>query len=155
MQGDGNEELGDVEALESASDYALCVAIGRWHEKALAEVYRRHGAAVHNLAQRVLRSSDLADEVTQEVFLDLWNRPEQFDVTRGSLRTFLVTRAHGKAVDLIRSEIARRSRAQRSAAATAHAYYDLDYHAWDLVRAEQVKQTIAALPEEERQAIEM
>ena len=155
MKGDGNEELSDVEALESASDYALCVAIGRWQEKALAEVYRRHGAAVHNLAQRVLRSSDLADEVTQEVFLDLWNRPEQFDVTRGSLRTFLVTRSHGKAVDLIRSEIARQNREQRSAAETARAGYDFDHYAWDLLRAEQVKQTIAALPQDERQAIEM
>jgi RNA polymerase sigma-70 factor (ECF subfamily) len=142
-------------SVDSASDATLVVAIGRWQETALAEVYRRHGGAVHNLARRVLGTSDLADEITQEVFIDLWNRPEQFDATRGSLRTMLITKAHGKAVDLVRSEVARQGREKRSAADTARAGYDLDHFAWDLAVADQVKAAVEALPTDERRAIEM
>jgi RNA polymerase sigma-70 factor (ECF subfamily) len=142
-------------AFETASDSSLMVAIGRWQQIALAEVYRRHGAAVHNLATRVLGSSHLADEVTQEVFIDLWNRPEQFDASRGSLRTLLVTKAHGRSVDVVRAEQARATREQRNARETARVGYDLDRYAWDLAIADKVKGAVEALPSDERLAIEM
>lgn len=141
--------------FDGVSDATLVVAIGRWQETALAEIYRRHGAAVHNLATRVLSSSHLADEVTQEVFVDLWNRPEQFDANRGSLRTFLITKAHGRAVDVVRAETARTSREQRSAQEHERSGYSLDHYAWDLAIADQVKNAVETLPHDERVAIEM
>lgn len=141
--------------LEADSDASLLLAIARWQEGALAEVYRRHGAAVHNLARRVLCSTELADEVTQEIFIDLWRRPEQFDPARGSLRTLLITKAHGRAVDIVRSEQARLNREQRSAREQARAGYDLDRYVWDLSIADQVKRAVETLPHGERQAIEM
>jgi RNA polymerase sigma-70 factor (ECF subfamily) len=144
-----------MDDLELVSDSALCEALARADERALAEAYRRHGASVHNLARRVLGSSDLADEVTQDVFLDLWRRPEHFDASRGSLRTFLVTRAHGRSVDLVRAETARRSREQRSVNDTALAGYDLDHFVFDLATADKVQGAVAALPADERVAIEM
>ena len=96
--------------VENASDANLVVAVARWHQPALAEVYRRHGGAVHALARRILRSDPPAEEITQEVFLDLWNHPEKFDAQRGTLRSFLLARTHGKSVDYVRSEAARRRR---------------------------------------------
>jgi RNA polymerase sigma-70 factor (ECF subfamily) len=141
--------------LATASDATLVVAIARWQESALAEAYRRHGGAVHGLAGRLLSSPSGADDVTQEVFLDLWRRPEQYDADRGSLRTFLLTKAHGKAVDIIRSESARSAREERSARETAAAGYDLDRYAWDLAVAEQVRGAIDGLPADERKAVEM
>lgn len=144
-----------MDDLEQVSDAALCEALGRANELALAEAYRRHGASVHNLARRVLGSGDLADEVTQDVFLDLWRRPERFDGDRGSLRTFLVTRAHGKAVDLVRAESSRHAREQRNVAGTALGGYDLDHYVFDLATADKVQVAVAALPNDERVAIEM
>jgi RNA polymerase sigma-70 factor (ECF subfamily) len=141
--------------LDTASDPMLVVAIGRWHEAALSEVYRRHGGAVRGLARRLLGSGAQADDVTQEVFLDLWNRPERFDPSRGSLRTFLLTAAHGRAVDVLRSDTARAAREQRTAAETAAAGYDVERHAWDLAVADQVRQAVGTLPAGERQAIEL
>ena len=135
--------------IDEAGDATLVVAIGRWQEHALAEVYRRHGGAVHALARRILGSDTLADDVTQEVFMDLWRRPEQFDAGRGALRTFLLTKAHGRAVDLLRAESARNARE------TASAGYDLDRYAWDLAVADQVRVAMEALPGGERRAIEM
>ena len=136
-----------------ASDAALVVAIGRYHEPALAETYRRHGGAVRAIAKRVTRSDGLADEATQDVFLRLWRQPERFDVSRAGLRTYLVSLSHNRAVDLLRSEIARSAREERSARETATTGYDVERHAWDLAAADQVRTAMADLPAGERDAI--
>ena len=80
--------------LDTASDAASVVAIARLHEPAVAEVYRRHGGAVHALARRVLGAASLAEEVTQEVFVDLWSNPQRFDPGRGALLRASVSMCH-------------------------------------------------------------
>jgi RNA polymerase sigma-70 factor (ECF subfamily) len=141
--------------VELASDANLVVAIGRYHEPAMAEVFRRHGGAVHGLARRVLRSGPAAEEVVQEVFLDLWQHPERFDAQRGTLRSFLLARAHGKAVDRVRSETARRRREERTTRETALAGYDVEHQVHDLAVAEQVAEALRALPDDQRRPIEL
>jgi RNA polymerase sigma-70 factor (ECF subfamily) len=141
--------------LETASDANLVVAIARWHEPAMAEAYRRHGGAVHALARRLLRHQPSAEEITQEVFLDLWQRPEKFDAQRGTLRSFLLARTHGKSVDLIRSEESRKAREERTSRETATAGYDVERQVFDLVVADQVKESMAELPDDMRQPIEL
>jgi RNA polymerase sigma-70 factor (ECF subfamily) len=138
-----------------ASDAALVVAIARWRQEALAEAYRRHAGAVLALAQRVLRDRTLAEEVVQEVFLKLWNQPERFDPERGTLRSFMLAQAHGRSVDLLRSESARRAREEREARETAEAGYDLEHAVLDLTVAEQIRTALSSLQEGEREAIEL
>lgn len=82
-------------------------------ESALAEAYAIHGRRVFGVAYGILRRSDLAEDVTQNVFLRLWHRPERFDADRGSLGSFLQLDAHGRSVDLLRSERARSDRELR------------------------------------------
>jgi len=65
--------------VRDLSDAQLAVAIGRFRDDALAEAYRRHGGAVFALARRVTGDSGDAEDVTQEVFLRLWNQPDRFD----------------------------------------------------------------------------
>ncbi len=139
--------------MSEASDGALVVAVGRWREDALAECYRRHGGAVYSLARRVLGEVSDAEEVVQEVFLRLWTEPDKFDPERGSLRSYLLAQAHGRAVDMLRSQGSRRRREERDARRTAEAGYDLEREVWDLRVADQVKQAVAVLPREERRAI--
>jgi RNA polymerase sigma-70 factor (ECF subfamily) len=91
------------------SDIGLVVAIGRGHHDALGEVYRRHGARVHSRARQVVGGGH-ADEVVQEVFVRLWQKPERFEPGRGTLRSFLLKQAHCRAIDVLRSETARRAR---------------------------------------------
>lgn len=141
--------------LESASDANLVVAIARWHESAMAEVYRRHGGAVYALAKKVLLNENAAEEITQEVFIDLWQHPEKFDSQRGSLRSFLLARTHGKSVDLIRSEESRKQRESKTTRETATAGYDLEHQVWDMAVAEKVQKCVDDLPEEMRKPIEL
>lgn len=141
--------------VETAGDAALVVAIGRWHEPALAEAYRRHGAAVHALSRRLVGDGDAADDITQEVFVRLWERPERFDAGRGTLRGFLLTIAHSRAVDHLRSQGARTAREERSARQVAEGGYDLERHAWDLHVSEQVRAAVSCLADGERKAIEL
>ena len=145
----------DVDDLGAASDAALVVAIGRWREDALAEVYRRHAGAAYALARRLLNDNQLAEEVLQEVFLRLWNDPERFDPARGSLRAYLLAQTHGRAVDLLRSETARRRREEREAREAPGFGDDIERQVIDLTVSEKVKEVVAGLPTEERQAIEL
>lgn len=138
-----------------ASDAALVVAIGRYHEGALAEAFRRHGGAVHGLARRLLSEGSLAEEVVQEVFLRLWDTPERFDPDRGSLRSYLLAQTHGRSVDLIRSESSRRRREDRDHERTAEAGYDLEHEVMDLAVADRVATALGVLADGERRAIEL
>ena len=142
-------------AMVELSDAQLVVGIGRFRDDALAEAYRRHGGAVYGLARRVVGNVAEAEDVVQEVFLRLWRQPDRFDAARGSLRTFLLAQAHGRAVDLVRSRVARQRREERDARATANAGYDLEHEVWDLALADQVARVMGELPEEERRAIEL
>jgi RNA polymerase sigma-70 factor (ECF subfamily) len=142
-------------SIDEASDAQLVTSIARYSEVALAEAYRRHGGAVFGLAKRVLNNPTDAEDVTQEVFLRLWNQPDRFDATRGSLRSFLLAQAHGRAVDAVRSSSSRRQREARDALRTAEAAYDMQREVWDLAVADQVAHAMGGLPEGERRAIEL
>lgn len=142
-----------VEQLEQASDATLVVSIGRYHEDALAEVYRRHAGAVFALARRLLADRTLAEEIVQECFLRLWNDPDKFDPQRGSLRSYLLAQCHGRSVDLIRSESSRRRREEKELTLAAEAGYDLEREVWDLAVSDRVKTALRELPEGEREAI--
>jgi RNA polymerase sigma-70 factor (ECF subfamily) len=144
-----------VDPMKDASDASLVMAISRWREDALAEVYRRHAGACFALARRLLNDRALAEEVLQEVFLRLWTAPERFDPERGSLRSYLLAQTHGRAVDLLRSESSRRRREDREARETAASPLDIEREVMDLTVAERVKDVMATLPEDERRAIEL
>ena len=138
-----------------ASDASMVVAIGRYNQSALGEAYRRHAGAVFGLAKRLLGDHAQAEEIVQEVFLRLWNEPDRFDPDRGSLRSFLLSHSHGRSVDSLRSNTARRRREDREAHLTADAGYDVDREVWDLTLASQVRDALADLQEGERVAIEL
>ncbi len=85
------------------SDAELVARVAGGSEAALAELYDRHGAAVHAAAYRLSGDRTVAEEVVQEAFLALWNRAELFDPTVGSLTAWLLAIARNRSVDRLRA----------------------------------------------------
>lgn len=137
------------------SDTALVLALARYQQDALAEAYRRHAGAVFGLAKRLLGDQAKAEEIVQEVFLRLWHQPERFDPARGSLRSYLLAQAHGRSVDVVRADVARRRREERDIRTTAESGYDLDHQVWDMALADQVRRALETLHPAERAAVEL
>jgi len=90
--------------LSDRSDVALLIATARGDRDALGELYERFGASVHGLVCR-LCGPGRAVEVTERVFLAMWQSPEDFYPHTGSLLSRLMAEAHGLAVDLLRADL--------------------------------------------------
>ena len=125
----------------------------RRDQQALAEVYRRHGDGVFGLTRRVLADGAMAEEVTQEVFLRLWDEPHRYDPDRGALRSFLLRQAHSRAVERVRSEEARRRREDRVDRENVPTPPDVEQQALDDLSSEALTEALGTLSEGERQAI--
>lgn len=138
-----------------SSDADLVERIAAGDHAALEAAYREHGSAVLGLARGRLRSATLAEDVAQEVFTRLWRSPERFDADRGSLRTFLLRDTHGRAIDAIRAEEARRAREERDAERSSAVADSPEYEVWEAVRSEKVRAALDSIPERERVAIEL
>jgi RNA polymerase sigma-70 factor (ECF subfamily) len=123
-------------------------------ESALNEVYDQYASFVYGLALRVIGDARAAEDVSQDVFVAVWQRPEAFDPERGSLRTWLGTLAHRRAVDYVRREEARRRRSERDASRRA-SVPDVEEIAVALVTAERVRDALDLLPDEQRRAIQL
>jgi RNA polymerase sigma-70 factor (ECF subfamily) len=122
--------------------------------EAMRSLYRIYGGELFGFANRSLGDRGLAEEIVQEVFLRLWEHPERFDGIRGSLRAFLLMETHARSVDRIRAEERRRQREER-AHRDADTTYVLDLELRDLTVAEQIRQAVAELTDQEREAIEL
>jgi RNA polymerase sigma-70 factor, ECF subfamily len=119
----------------------------------VAEAYERFRPFVYNLARRVSRDKAGAEDVTQEVFLQLWKDPSRFDADLGSLRAWLGTVTHRTAVAWVRRQVAARGRDER--AAMSGTVVDVEEAALMRVLAERVRTALANLPHPQRRAVEL
>jgi RNA polymerase sigma factor (sigma-70 family) len=123
-------------------------------ETALADLYDRYARFVHGLAVRVLVDRHLAEDVTQEVFVILWEHPGRIDPGRGTLRGYLATLTRRRAVEAVRREEARRRREARVPLAQTDVLDVADA----LLRSEtagRVRTAVDALPDGQRRALEL
>lgn len=103
---------------QSSADLdALLLAVARGDEAAYEAVYDLTSASVLGIARKVLRDPAQAEEVMQEVMLDVWRRASAFDPALGTGTTWVMTLAHRRAVDRVRSERSHASREIRAARA--------------------------------------
>lgn len=142
----------DVRASEWEAEVRTRLVAG--DDAALSEIYDQYSSFVYGLALRVIGDARAAEDVSQDVFVSIWERPDAYEPTRGSLRTWLATLAHRRAVDYVRREEARRRRTQREAT-RAVSTPDVEEMALALVTAERVRTALDDLPDEQRRAIQL
>lgn len=124
-------------------------------ETALVDLYDRYSGFVYGLAMRTLVDRQAAEDVTQEVFVSLWEHPERIESGRGTLRGFLGTLTHRRAVDAVRQAEARKRREARSTWGGDHDTPDV---AEAVLRADtsgKVQTALGTLPEAQRHVLEL
>jgi RNA polymerase sigma-70 factor (ECF subfamily) len=145
-------------------DYALARdedLVGRLierDERALERLYDRYGRATYSLVLKMLRDPARAEEVSQEVFLKLWRRPESYVAGRGSFATWLLSVAHHRAVDELRArrhEVYSLVSDESPPRELIDDGTDLADGAWLREQRAAVRTALATLPPSQRQAVEL
>jgi RNA polymerase sigma-70 factor (ECF subfamily) len=132
----------------------LLRAVARGDEKAFGRLYDMVAPRVYGLVRRVLRDPAQAEEVAQEVLVEVWRTAARFDSARGSATAWVFTIAHRRAVDRVRSEQAAADRTMKVGVASVDTPYDAvaDEVAGRLER-QQVRRCLDDLTDLQRQAV--
>jgi RNA polymerase sigma-70 factor (ECF subfamily) len=135
---------------------SVMTRIAQREHEALGELWDALGPIAYGLALRVTHNEHLAQDVVQEAFADIWAQADRFDPETASVRAWVTTIVHRRAVDRVRREQAERDRAERWAAAGHERDHDAVAEVVEL-RAEhrRVRAALAALTPLQREALDL
>lgn len=152
MTGDRRDEL--EESLIAVSPEDLLIQISRGDQRAFSEFYDRLAPRVLGLIRRLLLDQAQSEEVMQEVFLEVWQSANRFDPNKGGGFTWIMTMAHARAIDRVRSAQASRNRDTRIGIRDYNPGYDDVADTVEVrVEHERVEHAMRALSEAQRQAV--
>ena len=112
---DGEPRAGTLIATEPSDEQLLRLA-ATGDGDALGQLYDRHARVMLGLATRLLRQREDAADLVHDVFVEAWQRAEQYDAERASVRSWLILRLRSRALDRLKSQNARLGALQRSGA---------------------------------------
>ena len=128
---------------------------GRGDQAAFAELYDSLSPLVHGVVLKVVRDPAQSEEVTQEVFVVLWRLAARFDVTRGSVTSWVATVAHRRAIDRVRSEQSSRDRVARQVSNIVRDYDDVSDEVESKFERVRVRRALERLTGVQREAVEL
>jgi RNA polymerase sigma-70 factor, ECF subfamily len=134
-----------------APDLAMVTALKAGDQSAVAQLYDRYSSVVYAVALRVLGDTGAAEDVLQEVFLQLWRNPAAFDAARGTLGSWLAVIARNRAIDFLR----KRKPETDLEDVIVSVSPDLAREADRSRAAEKIRGVIGAMPPPQRNALEM
>jgi RNA polymerase sigma-70 factor, ECF subfamily len=146
-----NRTLNSKTAIGSGDDTALLTRMGQGDENAMEDIFRRYSGAVYSVALRVLHDTGQAEDVMQEIFLQLWRKPAAFVQGRGTLGAWLVVVARNRAIDLLR----RRKPSDSVDDVVLASPINVADEAERNTMMEKVRRVIADLPAEQRKSLEL
>jgi RNA polymerase sigma-70 factor (ECF subfamily) len=126
--------------------------VARGDERAFAALYDQLAPRMYGLVLRVVRDPAMAEEVTQEAMVEAWRTSARFDQAKGSAVSWLLTIAHRRAVDRVRSEQAGAAR-MRKVATIETPYDEVVEQATSRIERQQVRRCMDALTDLQREAI--
>jgi RNA polymerase sigma-70 factor (ECF subfamily) len=146
-------------AVDVAAEIELLRRIGQGDRACFAQLYDRFSSAVFSAAYRIVNNQQAAEDVLQEVFLQVWEKAALYDPARGKPLTWAITLARNKAIDRLRAT-QRRGRLQNSLERDAGVSDQFDsrssFDAVDLLeKGRLVGEALQKLPVEQREALEL
>lgn len=149
MRGDDHEEA-------QQDDAAILRQIVARDPRSMELLYDRYGGVAYALALRVLRDPGAAEDVVQEAFFNIWRQGTSYDTARGTVRTWLLTVVHHRAIDRVRSI---QAKTRGDVAIDSVLFLQAKEDTWATVSAglesERIRAAVATLPPEQRQVVEM
>ena len=146
----------DLGSGEPPTQNQLLARVAEGDQAAFAELYDQIAPRVLGLVRRLLRDHAQSEEVTQEIFLEIWQTATRYDPAKGGASTWIMTMAHRRAVDRVRASQASRDRDTKIGIRD----YDADYdNVSDTVQTriehERVEKAMLRLTELQRQAVSL
>lgn len=132
---------------------ALLIRVARGDQAAFEGVYDAMAGPVYGLIQRVIRDPAQSEEVCQEVLLEVWRTAARFDAAKGSGATWMMTIAHRRAVDRVRSATAAAARETRTAEVPIPSGDEVADTVEANLDAERVRRCLGGLTEPQRESI--
>ena len=136
---------------------ALLVRVGRGDRQAFEALYDTIAPVVYGVARRVVRDPQMAEDVAQEVLLEVWRQAPRFDPAKGRAASWIVTIAHRRAVDRVRAEQTRNNREDRVGrdASVVSAPSEVGIHLEEQVVRDGIAAGLTALTETQREAVRL
>lgn len=142
--------------IVGGTDALLAARLAAGDDHALAEVFDRFGPAVYSAAAYAVGTGGAAQDVVQDVFVELWCHPDRYDPDSGSLRGYLMLLARHRAVDAMRSELRRIARQERHyRLSTGEGPPSPGEQVLSAHLASEVRAAIQRLPAAQRQVVEL
>jgi len=148
---DQNTQVQETHLSPMQHDAALLILVHEGEEQAMASLFDRYSRIVYSVALRVLRDPAAAEDVLQEVFLQLWRSPDGFVATRGSLGGWLAVVSRNRSIDVLRRKRPTEQVDQMELASS----YDLAAEAERNGMMDKARSVIQSLPPNQRKTIEM
>ncbi len=144
-------------SMQQPPDSALVEKMMTGDEQALATIYDRYSAMLFGMLSRILQDRQAAEEVLQDLFMQLWRNAGQFEVSRGSLPAWLMVIGRNRAISRLRGGRFREVLEEKEGdyASTFASNQDIENEAARAELAKSVTAALKSLPDEQRHALEL
>jgi RNA polymerase sigma-70 factor, ECF subfamily len=137
------------------ADGEIAAQLRRGDAAAMARLYDQYGRLAYSLALRIVNDRAAAEDVVQDAFLGVWRAAGSYDMSRGTLRNWLLSVVHNRAIDRVRGTARIRREAQFEAIERSAEVPD----AWEAISLElerqQIREAFARLPDAQRRTLEL